>query len=334
MPADRLLTYLEIKVHHLIQDRVWGEIRIVGGYDRSRVISDLEKDDKAFNWQRPTASVEGDCLTLHCYPGRDYVLHYGLIVATYLSMRGHIACRVTVEEPAEMVCAEAVDALLLDAADVELVIVGWGLDAFTSLDGWVKGNGFSRKRDMLAGQPVLYLGYLHSIWGDVAGRVVTRLAELGAKRVLYVGKVGSLEPEVEPNEFLATGNSSILEGDTVSWTDFFGSDLQNSDGVIHGLHISSPSILLEDKDWLAGLTHGMFVDPEIGWMGLAAEQAGIEYGYLHVISNNLARERDEDLSNERLSSTVQRRRVLRERIRKSVEERLRAICEPERVIHA
>ena len=143
-----------------------------------------------------------------------------------------------------------------------------------------------------------------------------RLAELGARRVVYVGKVGSLNAEVEPNVHLATGNRSTLEGVGLTWDTFFRQPLASN--VIDGLHVSSPSILLETKPWLASLREGDFVDPEIGHMGAAASEADIEFGYLHVISNNLARERDEDLSNERRATIVDKRHVLLNQIRSSI----------------
>jgi hypothetical protein len=56
-----------------------------------------------------------------------------------------------------------------------------------------------------------------------------------------------------------------------------------------GCASSSPSILLESRAWLAQpIASYAFVDPEIGPMGAVAGQAGIRFGYLHVISNNLA----------------------------------------------
>ena len=39
MAPDRLLRYLQIKVHHLIQDHDWDTVHVVGGYDRRAVIS-------------------------------------------------------------------------------------------------------------------------------------------------------------------------------------------------------------------------------------------------------------------------------------------------------
>lgn len=323
MPADRLLRYLEIKVHHAIQRRRWRRIDVVGAYDRSCAVSELEKDDKQFNHERPTAAHSGDSLELRCFPGRDYVHHYGLVVATYLEMTGTRDTEVRVHLPGEATMRRALEQLRLDLSVTELVVVGWGLDAFTDRTGWVSGPGFASKQDRLGGVPVTYLGFAHSIWGDVAGRVVQRLAELGATRVVYVGKVGGLDPAVEPNTTLATGSRSLLGAELVEWRDFFGGTLGDVDGVIEGLHVSSPSILLEDVDWLADQPpEASFVDPEIGWMGRAAADADIEFGYLHVISNNLALPFDQDLSNERGADVVARRRRLTGHIRELVAARL------------
>jgi hypothetical protein len=54
--------------------------------------------------------------------------------------------------------------------------------------------------------------------------------------------------------------------------------------IRHGVHATSPSILLEDTRWLTGQGGRMFVDPEIGHMGRAAASCGIEFGFLHVVS--------------------------------------------------
>ncbi|MFJ9482325.1 hypothetical protein ACIRRI_46375 [Streptomyces mirabilis] len=59
-------------------------------------------------------------------------------------------------------------------------------------------------------------------------------------------------------------------------------------------------------------------------MGAAARQAGIRFGYLHVISNNLATHYPADLSNERRSDVLHRRAVLVDRIRTIITGRLTA----------
>ncbi|MFJ8364008.1 hypothetical protein [Streptomyces sp. NPDC093984] len=325
MSRERLLRYLEIKVHHLIQDHDWDSIRVIGSYDRTTVVSRLEKSGKLFNIERPTAEVHGHDLVVKAFPGADYVQHYALIIASYLAMTGRPADTVTYQPPGQEECRTALDALSLEL-DGDLVIVGWGLQYLAPKHGvWNRGPGYAWQRAEVAGRHVVYLGFLHSIWGDVAGRVVARLAELGAGDVVYVGKVGSLTPGIEPNTWLATGSTSLVRGALVSWDDFFGDFAAAQGGVQRGLHVSSPSILLENRDWLAQHTASYaFVDPEIGPMGAAARQAGIGFGYLHVISNNLATHYPADLSNERHSDVLHRRAVLVDRIRTIITGRLTA----------
>ena len=45
------------------------------------------------------------------------------------------------------------------------------------------------------------------------------------------------------------------------------------------------------------------VDPEIGSMALAAEQSGVHFGYLHLVSNNLVHPFASDLANERAQTS-------------------------------
>jgi hypothetical protein len=324
MALDSLLRYLQIKVHHLIQDQQWDSIHVVGDYDRQAVISAHEKPGKLFNFERPTAQVHGRDLVVKAFPGPDYVHHYALIIATYLAMTGRAADTVSYEPPEPAASREAVGQLDLDL-DGDLVIVGWGLAHLAPAGGvWTYGYGYAWQRTHVHGRRVVYLGFLHSIWGDVAGRVVARLAELGARDVVYVGKVGALAPEIVPNTRLATGNESLVGGALVTWDDFFGDFAAAQPSVHTGIHITSPSILLENRDWLTEHAGHAFVDPEIGPMGAAARHAGIGFGYLHVISNNLARHYPADLSNERHRDVVQRRTVLVSRIRDIIAGRLAA----------
>jgi len=322
MEEDRLLRYLQIKAHHLVQDHSWNEIRVIGGYDRAAVVSRLEKTGKLFNTERPTAEIRGRELVVKAFPGGDYVHHYALIIATYLTMTGRDAGIVTYQPPGEEECRTAVEALDLDL-DGDLVIVGWGLEHLTPQGGmWVPGRGYAWQRAVVAGRRVVYLGFRHSIWGDVAGRVVARLAALGAGDVVYVGKVGALPDGIEPNTLLATGDTSLLGSALVTWDDFFQGFAATQPDVCSGLHVTSPSVLLEDRTWLAKHSGYAFVDPEIGPMGAAARRAGIPFGYLHVISNNLARRYPADLSNERHEEVLRRRAALLARIREIIAARL------------
>ena len=64
----------------------------------------------------------------------------------------------------------------VDPSADDLVVVGWGLGHLAGGGPWTQGHGYAWQRADLEGHRVLYLGYLHSIWGDAAGRVVSRLA--------------------------------------------------------------------------------------------------------------------------------------------------------------
>ncbi|QFY07945.1 hypothetical protein GBF35_15785 [Nonomuraea phyllanthi] len=325
MSTASLLRYLKIKVHHLIQDYEWARISVVADYDRHCLISAHEKNDKLFNWQRPTAHVQDSRLIIKCFPGVDYVHHYALIIATYLNMVGRYRGQVDYTLPSEHTCRAAVNRLDIDASADDLIVVGWGLERFANATAWSHGSGHAWQRTNVDGRRVLYLGYLHSIWGDVAGRVVARLAALGARRVVYVGKVGSLDPRIAPNTCLATGHTSVLSDGRASWRDFFGDLAASQPDIRSGTHVTSPSILFEDTNWLARQHGHHFVDPEIGHMGRAAHTSGIEFGFLHIISNNLARPYPADLSNERLPTVIEQRTVLLDRIHEIIRLRLRSI---------
>jgi hypothetical protein len=128
-----------------------------------------------------------------------------------------------------------------------------------------------------------------------------------------VGKLGSLKAEHIPNRTLATGDTSFISGtgEMVTWNNVLTPVIHLSPCVVQGLHYSSPSILDENKEWLAAnCDKYSFVDPEIGYMARASKRGGIEFGYLHIISNNLACEYDADLSNERKKSVLEDRKML------------------------
>lgn len=56
-------------------------------------------------------------------------------------------------------------------------------------------------------------------------------------------------------------------------------------------------------------------DPEIGEMVLAAKQKNIRFGYIHLISDNVANVQAEHLGNERESQIINKRLATNFRIR-------------------
>ena len=319
-----LSEYLRMKVHPLVLDSNthWSRINVKGEHERDPSlvhISSLEKKDKPFNWQRPTASiVDTETLQLHCFPGIDYVQHYAAILATYLSLKKGQQDVVQYTLPSQHECLEALlNSNLTEMGAVDIVIVGYvhGLKRWTQgpWEGNNSSNLFSWKKiTSRQGHRIAFLGCRVSFWGDVAGNMVRALQRLnGARCVLYIGKLGSLRADHIPNHWLATGSQSVVRNELVTWTNPLEPQLERSPSVAFGIHCTLGSVLDETKEWLlAAEKRYDFVDPEIGHMAKASLEGGTEFGYLHIISDNLARKYIHDLSNERLTDVLQNRKRL------------------------
>lgn len=106
-------------------------------------ISSREKNDKPFNWQRPTASSLGpNTLQLHCFPGIDYIRHYAAITATHLSLTTGQQDVVQYTLPSQHECLEPLlGSNLAEMGAVDVVIVGYvhGLGRWT-LGPWESGS--------------------------------------------------------------------------------------------------------------------------------------------------------------------------------------------------
>ena len=132
------------------------------------------------------------------------------------------------------------------------------------------------------------------------------------KCIFYLGKLGTLCPEHIPNQTLATGGQSLISSRslTVTWSNPLTPYLHHAPSSRVGIHYSMPSVLDETKEWLASAEKEYdFVDPEIGQMAKAAEEGRAEYGYLHIVSDNLVKY-ERDLSNERCGDMVRGRKRL------------------------
>ncbi|KAM0311255.1 hypothetical protein ACHAO8_007344 [Botrytis cinerea] len=308
-----LQRYLDIKVHHLVSSQPWTEIEVVGHHIRSApaIIYNGEKTGKSFNYQRPTATILGEGkLRINCFPGRDYIKHYANIVATHLAIEGKDPGIVKITLPREN---EGYEQFMksnlrgLATDETNLVIVGSiSRDMLRSTEPWrdeeeenelfswqttTKGNGFK----------VTILKCRTSFWGDLAGDLVRCLKEicgLSLQCVIYVGKLGALAPEHTPNRTLATGAKSFVNGRVVEWENPIREEILGR--VAKGTHYTSASVLDEDHAWFAQARKGFcWVDPEIGHMAMAAGEWGVKFGFLHVVSNNLAGKFEFDLANER-----------------------------------
>ncbi|PTB67798.1 hypothetical protein BBK36DRAFT_1167102 [Trichoderma citrinoviride] len=318
--------YLEIKVHHKVLERAYQSIKVIGAYRRRNPSIEFhgEKADKPFNWQRPTAREDGDRLLIECFPGSDHVQHYAEIIATYLRIlqsQGIILTDPSAVSFERLSCADTQRALMGTnltrfPQGVDTVVLGLvhRLENLTGPVDWTGDDCFAWTERQFNSRRVAFLGFRPSFWGDISGEIVHFLAcHHGVRQVLYFGKLGSVKQGVKPNTWLATGGVSHVRGQVVEWENALGKAVAEvaASYTITGQHVTLGSVLFETKEWLAGLPEAIdFVDPEVGMMAQAAVERGIRFGYLHIISDNVAEKYDEDLSNERKQSVVERRAKL------------------------
>jgi hypothetical protein len=338
--GDSLPRYLQIKVHEAALERAYDEIIVCGAYRRYAIDSipfEGEKRDKPFNWERPTARVEGDTLYIECFPGYDHIEHYAEIVSVYLAICEQRGDKLTPSRNVSFLpasCSDTRTALAATNLDqfpgqgVDTGILGlvWHLPRLTDAMEWAGAGAWQWIVRTFGSRRVAFLGFRPAFWGDISGEVVHYLASrFGVKEVIYLGKLGALKPHVKPNTSLATGGKSLVNGRIVEWENTLQASVgrRASDSTIVGAHVTLGSVLHETKSWHAELVDEVdFVDPEIGQMSQAAVRSGVRYGYLHMITDNLGRHYEEDLSNERTEGVLEKRARLHRLVEDVLEDHL------------
>lgn len=320
--------YLELKVHEAVLERVYEGIIVIGIHNRSApsIIFAGEKEDKPFNWQRPTAQVIDNHLYIECFPGHDHIEHYAEIISTYLGIRQRLGdiltppSKVSYRPSTIPEIRHALNATNLREfpRDIDTVVLGHvdRLDRLTGPVVWQSTGAFDWIVQKFGHRSVAFLGFRPCFWGDLGGEVVHYLAaQRGAREVIYQGKLGGVRKGVRPNTWLATGGRSYARGRTVKWDNILAESVEAAGraATILGTHQTLGSVLHETQGWLASLPGDVdFVDPEIGMMALAAQRNRVGFGYLHIVSDNVAEKYSEDLSNERMESVLARRARLYE----------------------
>lgn len=317
--GDSLYRYIEMKIHELFEESTFDKIIVRGDYDRVNArISKKEKNDKLFNFHRPTAKIEDKTLYLCCYPSQEYVRHYACLIKTHLNLTcPKKKIPVFYSEPSETDCWNVLlKSNLANAPKSKTAILGYGLDSLAQ-SPWSGEGPFIFSNCKAACGQITLIGCQHSIWADAGGRVVYQLGKLGFERVIYIGKLGGLKDKFKPNETLATGSRSYLNGEIIEWENIFENIKHPS--LLFGDHYNCPSVIYETKRWLkkCAVEHD-FVDPEIGHMAKYAKSCGICFSYLHLISDSLCQKYNEDLSNERNTAILAKRHELKNKIIKEI----------------
>ncbi|TVY83845.1 hypothetical protein LSUE1_G001620 [Lachnellula suecica] len=332
--GPKLLYYVLLKVHSIIQANIFDSIIVVGAHIRTSpaLITDNEKADKPFNWQRPTATIistpKNKTLQLNVFPGPAYVEHYAALLATYFAstaFRGTCIPPVYYQlPPSDASVTLFASSNLRHLGPVDIAIFGYvdSLHNSTGPGEWETGtdNGdvepplFAwKKRRLPNGRIVAFVGCTACYWGDIGGQLIQSLSELsGVREAIYVGKLGTLDARYVPNSILATGSSSkFLDGGIVKWRSVLERAVQGSTIVKEGVHCTVATSLCETKEWAQEWkTKADWVDPEIGHMALVSVEQGVSFGYLHVVSDNLSREGLEGLVDERKATIVADRKKL------------------------
>lgn len=261
-----------------------------------------KRHGKSFNWRRPSFTLAGN--DLHCLisPGVDYVHHYARLIGTACHILG-VQLTMEIEYPERNASTEFIDKWLPRVPKSDVVILGYVERILVEEGGeWTFSQGFGWRSVLINGERVLLLGCEFSYWGDLAGALVTVLASRHiAPWMIYVGKLGTLNVEDVPNKHVATGQSSLVEGKLVSWNSALVLEKTDPYIVLRALrHVTVPSIIDETKGWYKEYHHSYdLVDPEIGRMAVAAQDAGVDFDYLHVVSDNLSGHHENGLYDER-----------------------------------
>lgn len=169
------------------------------------------------------------------------------------------------------------------------------------------------KRFGRSGKMVAFLGCRFSFWGSIWGDLVRVVAKhTGAKQVMYFGNLGKTRPFVQPNRYLASGDSSsVPDAGVVSMEEHPSSYTLRSnklkEDTTHLWKARGINERFVRDEWVVGKSQlerpwsrlcrsGGRADDS----NLAAVETGLEFfGYLHIISDNVAQKYDEDLSNKR-----------------------------------
>jgi hypothetical protein len=287
-------------------------IRVYGSHSLAMLLNAKPKLSKRFNWRRPDFVRVSNAIHCVTSPGQDYTRHYAELIATANMLRGQ-QVPVLLDSPNGFEVDGFIERWLprnVPCADV--VILGYVQHLFpnTSNPGWNKCHGFAWRRQSIADKSALMLGCEFSYWGDIAGALVSAIGNRKlAPWVVYVGKLGALDSNIRPNERLATGSHSTVKDVEIEWRSRLNELRLPSLVVKHASHITMGSVIDETRPWaeLASRKHQV-VDPEIGHMRLRAGLAGMDFDYLHLVTDNLMYDHGHGLYGER-QPDVRRKRL-------------------------
>jgi len=309
-----LFKYVESKVHSLIKENIdnINYIQIIWNYDRSHIVSKEEKNDKPFNFKRPTAFIDSDTLFLSCFPWEDYVKHYANIIATYYYINNKKTPLISYRLPNKDFIYNVFYENWLNKIPNCDTIIFWNIDKIWLFEDkkFIKNWDFSFKEWVINNKRVILLWCEFSIWWNTWEYLIEALSnKINFNNFIYIWKLWVLDKNIEPNKFLATWNSSYINWEEITWNNIF-TNLKDKN-IIYAKHITCYSVIEEGiyniweykKFW-------NFIDPEIWNMAKSCNQNWKNFSYLHIISDNVNIPYEENLSNERKKEIIEKRKDL------------------------
>ncbi|WP_433683365.1 hypothetical protein [Nocardia sp. CA-119907] len=312
--GEQLHRYVLPKVPELDLSDVQA-IKVYGSPSLALLLNAKPLDTKLFNWRRPEFIRLGSFLHCVTSPGRDYTWHYAKLIATAGLIRGEQR-PVLLTQPKRYEMDWFIDRWLPHSLpDADVVVFGYVQQLFgREAEGvpWNHCHGFGWKHIDVAGASVLLLGCEFSYWGDLAGSLTAAILRREITSwVLYVGKLGSLDPSLAPNQWLATGQSSVVDGVPFTWRGRLQYVRPTGRMLRDICHVTMPSVIDETREWAVEASQScQVVDPEIGQMGRAAVKAGASFDYLHLVTDNLVKDFDQGLYDERSKHVASQRKSL------------------------
>ncbi|OJJ36954.1 hypothetical protein ASPWEDRAFT_38616 [Aspergillus wentii DTO 134E9] len=312
--------YIAGKIHPTILLKPWSRIIVKGNYKRTGPnthISPTEMD-KRCNRHRPTATVVDDeTLEINCFPGRDYVRHYAMLIASHLGDGSGTVVEYVLPEREE--CLDVfIKSNLQAMGRVHTVVVGSIEDFVSDESGWESGSDDGqifawRKMQNKDGTSIAFLACVVSLWGDITEYLVRALHSLNhVSRIIYIGKAGSLHPRDKPNHVIVTGDETWFDKELIQWDNAITIPTSGlTTTAISGNSVTVSSPLVESREWLLNWGEKAdWVDCEVGNMIRVCRELHISFGYLHVISDNLASWDSQNLATEDGDEVVACRRRL------------------------
>ncbi|KAF7513332.1 hypothetical protein GJ744_009753 [Endocarpon pusillum] len=301
-------------------------VRPYGPGEKPRLLANNKIDKRPYlRYIESTRTLE-----VLCIPGKDLVKHYALLIATYYGLDQSEDKRLTQYSlPRKHQCYRWLHASnLRELGPVETVVL-YNVerlgrpssnplkfdskidDPTRELFDWQihrpTNTGIGSRKG-----PVAILDCNFKFWGDIAASLVEVLHDLcEVRQVLYIGKAGSLRDDDEPNTIIATGNDSWIDGAQIIWNNILQHAEDLSPKIQTGSNASVYSPLEETHEWLfTWCERCHWVDCEVGNLALACIKFEISFGYLNIISDNVAKGHEHDLTNEQLEIVKEKRQEL------------------------